>query len=182
MPDDTLDLNCPACGAPASADALERLAAGGAVFACDECGHTWSASPDGLDPFSLIISTRATPVTPCPERRPLSGHTRARRYIVRLPVRYRMANQREWRLGLTENISKSGILFRMERSGALFGYEPPAEPDTPVEIMLEVPSAPLETSNRIRCDGHVVRTVPPEGPDRLPMMAAAVGEYQLASA
>ena len=40
--------------------------------------------------------------------------TRALRFPLRLPLRYRAVAEGTWREGLTENISRSGVLFRAQ--------------------------------------------------------------------
>lgn len=174
-------MRCPECGLSSPFVELDGSAPADRWLQCSKCGHVWRWGRASVDPFSLILSTRAIPVTPCEEHRPAAGIPRARRYIIRLPIRYRMSSRNQWHTGLTENVSQSGILFRTERSGPLFGDELPAQPNTPVELLLDVPGAgPTEPVSRVRCEGQVVRTIEPEAPDMLPLVAAAIAEYRLA--
>jgi PilZ domain-containing protein len=64
-------------------------------------------------------------------------------------VRFRSADG-QWHLGVTESVSKSGILLRAEES---------LEPDTPIEMELELPQIRgEETAGRVICRGRVVRS------------------------
>src|SRR5581483_8833518 len=54
-----------------------------------------------------------------PPERPVPARTRiptfrAQRFNLNLPLRYRLLGEENWRLGTTENISRSGLLFRAE--------------------------------------------------------------------
>ncbi len=102
---------------------------------------------------------------------------------MKLTLRYRLAGAVEWETGETENISKSGVLFRTEHSGPLFRRYIRAEPQQPVELVLELPTInPASPVSRVRCLGEVVRAEDPEAPDMLPTVAATVHNYRLASA
>jgi len=75
---------------------------------------------------------------------------RAERFPIHMPVRYRELSGRVWFEGKTENISRSGVLFRAE---SILIQE------TAVEMRLALPvvikdEAPCE----ILCKGVVVRT------------------------
>lgn len=174
-------MRCPECGLSSAVIDLDGASADDRWLQCSKCGHVWRVEKAPIDPFSLIVSTRSVPVTPCEEHRPATGIRRARRYLVRLPVRYRMSGRSEWQTGLTENISKSGILFRTERSGRLFREDVPVQPNSSIELLVEVPAAgPTQAVSRVRCQGQVVRSIAPEAPDMLPLVAAAIGECRLA--
>ena len=85
-------------------------------------------------------------------------------------MRYRTARDLDWRNGVTENISRSGILFRPERA---------IEPKTPVDVILVLPGGVAgEPPSRLRCQGEIVRTEA-EASDTAPSAAAAVEEYRL---
>src|SRR3954453_14836990 len=95
---------------------------------------------------------------------------RAPRFPLHLQVRYRQADDdASWRPGVTENISHSGALVRVED---------PLQVDTPVEVRLVLPTA-LAKGERAEgaCRGRVVRTVPPEGHDDRPGIAVAIETY-----
>ncbi len=52
-----------------------------------------------------------------PEQLRVAQVERPPRYCVRLPIRYRRVTDTRWHLGVTENISRTGILFRTELPG-----------------------------------------------------------------
>jgi hypothetical protein len=83
------------------------------------------------------------------KRQEASG--RARRFPIHIPVRYRLASSPEWFEAYTENVSRSGVLFRTEHA---------FEPTTPLDLRLELP--PVDNGERVRgevvCKGEVVRT------------------------
>ncbi len=84
---------------------------------------------------------------------------RAPRFPLHLAVRYRQVGEADWCVGRTENISRSGVLVRTEKS---------VHVDTPVELRVELP--PLvpgkKESTQIWCHGRVVRTIA-ESDDRI---------------
>ena len=75
---------------------------------------------------------------------------RAARFMMRTPVRYRLVGDSEWHEGQTENISRSGVLFRVERA---------SEPSAPIEMRLVLPvTLAGEAAASIVCLGRIVRT------------------------
>jgi hypothetical protein len=73
---------------------------------------------------------------------------RAPRFPIQAPVRYRVDNG-PWRQGTAENISRSGLLLHAEEA---------VTPDTPIEMVVELPSVLQgEDSTRVVCRGRVVR-------------------------
>ena len=70
---------------------------------------------------------------------------RAPRYPLRIPVRYRPVGGSTWVRGVTENISRTGILLR---TGQLLPL------DTPMEIQFF-----LSSEGGVVCEGRVTRTV-----------------------
>ncbi len=95
---------------------------------------------------------------------------RAQRYKLRLPLRYRPLGEAQWRDGTTENISRSGLLFRGEE-----GLQPTAQ----LEISLVLPPeiAGL-ASAEVVCRGEIVRTIAPESGAMPPALAAKILQYQ----
>jgi PilZ domain-containing protein len=94
---------------------------------------------------------------------------RAARFPLHLRVRYRRAEDRTWRRGVTENISHSGALVRVDES---------LQVDTVIEVRLVFPAAPARRkSSEVACRGRVVRTVPPDGDETRPGIAVAIDEY-----
>jgi PAS domain S-box-containing protein len=95
---------------------------------------------------------------------------RAQRFKLNLPLKYRQIGQRDWRMGTTENISRSGLLFRAEELIA---------PNVQLEINLVLPAeiAGL-ASAEVMCRGEVVRTVEAETPSMSPALAAKILQYR----
>jgi two-component system cell cycle sensor histidine kinase/response regulator CckA len=94
---------------------------------------------------------------------------RAQRFNLHLPLKYRPLGEPDWRDGTTENISRSGMLFRGEDA---------ISPSVQVEINLVLPPeiaglAPAE----VVCRGEVVRSVAGEGPLVSPALAAKILQY-----
>jgi len=114
-------------------------------------------------PFSL--STLKTKV-----REKLSSASRAQRFNLQLPLEYRMLGESVWHNGTTENISRSGMLFRVEET---------IQPNAQLEINLVLPAeiAGLFPAEVI-CHGEVVRTVELEQPIVGPALAAKILRYQ----
>jgi hypothetical protein len=98
---------------------------------------------------------------------------RARRFEIRIPVRYRLSGTEEWRDGRTENISRSGVLFRTDHL---------MPPQTPIEVLMALPA---EVGGRgaatVLWRGRTVRTEPPRPEDPRPAVAAAIAGYRLTS-
>jgi PAS domain S-box-containing protein len=94
---------------------------------------------------------------------------RAQRFKLNLPLRYRQIGQHDWRMGTTENISRSGLLFRAEERIA---------PNVQLEINLVLPAeiAGL-ASTEVLCRGEVVRTIEAETPAMSPALAAKILQY-----
>jgi len=95
---------------------------------------------------------------------------RAQRFNLQLPLKYRLVGEREWHEGTTENISRSGMLFRAEEM---------VSPSALVEInmVLPVEIAGLAAAEVI-CRGEVVRTLKPEKTSQHPALAAKILQYQ----
>jgi hypothetical protein len=92
---------------------------------------------------------------------------RARRFPFGLELRYRPVGQGEWHEGLTENISRSGVLFR---SADILDV------DTPVEMSFTLPAGPVAPV--IQCEGRIVRSVLPGPFQAPPGMAATISDYR----
>jgi hypothetical protein len=173
---------CPHCGKQGRVESL-RTPARSPWRCCAGCGETWVAAPE-LDPFSAILASPAVFARPQPDQCPEHGAIRALRFAVRLPVHYRLAGTKQWSEGLTENISRSGVLFRVEAEAE--GYSVTSEmPDqkSRMEILLHVSGQRAgDEGIDIRCEGQVVRTLLPEMPGLLPGIAVAVRHYRLQAA
>jgi hypothetical protein len=88
-----------------------------------------------------------------------------------MTMRYRPSGERLWSEGLTENISRSGVLFRTDQ---------PVPLRAPIEMLLALPVEVGGGENAIViCRGRVVRTEPARGDDQRPAFAATITGYRL---
>ena len=86
-------------------------------------------------------------------------------------LRYRVPGENEWLEGETENISRSGVLFRPSA---------PLDVNTPIEVGLVLPEeAGGESGALMLCQARVVRTLLPAASDAPPVMAAKFLEYRI---
>lgn len=94
---------------------------------------------------------------------------RAQRFNLSLPLRYRLLGEQDWKKGLTENISRSGVLFRAEEM---------LQPNAQLEISLVLPAeiAGLSAAEVV-CRGEVVRSMQPENAQMNPALAAKILQY-----
>jgi hypothetical protein len=102
--------------------------------------------------------------------------TRAPRYRLRIPLRYRSAGDSQWRDGRTENISRSGVLFRTDRL---------MPPQTRIEIVLALPAevGGGDEAATVICRGRIVRTEVRAGDaddDEGLVVAATIAGYRIA--
>jgi hypothetical protein len=93
--------------------------------------------------------------------------TRARRFTLHSPVRYRTRDGR-WRRGTTENMSRSGILLRTEDDDLSL--------HVPVELVIELPPTLGDEAASIVCEGEIVRTASDESAGSL--FAASIDRYK----
>lgn len=106
-----------------------------------------------------------------PSRRAHKGLHRAQRFDIKIPVHFHERNGEEWHEGRTENISRSGLLFR-------------APEPLPLECMVEVKFA-LPTPNdaepgaTVLCDGKTIRTILAATSDESPGVAVKILNYRL---
>jgi len=94
---------------------------------------------------------------------------RAQRFHLHLPLRYRRLGEKDWHVGTTENISRSGMLFQADEL---------LQPSSQLEINLVLPQeiAGL-SSTEVVCRGEVVRTVERNGDTLTPALAARILQY-----
>ena len=105
------------------------------------------------------------PVAPASEMQP----TRAQRFQLHLPLRYRRLGESQWHEGTTENISRSGMLFKTDEL---------LQPNAQLEINLVLPAEIAGLSaTEVVCRGEVVRTVEPHGEMLSPALAARILQY-----
>ena len=90
---------------------------------------------------------------------------RAHRYALELPLRYRSIGDRTWSTGTTANISRSGVLFKGERSLNI---------DTEIEVGLLL--SKMTSGADIIFRARVVRMI--ANGDATPMLAAAFSNYR----
>jgi len=89
-------------------------------------------------------------------------------------MKYRPVGHTGWREGTTENISRSGVLFRAPDL---------LEPNTPVEMRVALPVGPTpELFPQVLCTGRIVRTVGILSDELHPALAVSIIGYQLQQA
>jgi hypothetical protein len=71
---------------------------------------------------------------------------------------------------MTESISRTGVLLRVEE---------PLPPDTPVEMVVELPAIPGEAPAHVVCSGRIVRAGTAAGDDPGPVVAATIATYRI---
>jgi hypothetical protein len=85
-------------------------------------------------------------------------------------LRYRLSGESKWRKGTTENISRSGVLFRGEEF---------AEPNTSLEMSFVLPDEIFGVrSAEVVCRGIVVRAERPKGAGAFPALASTISHYR----
>ena len=90
---------------------------------------------------------------------------RAQRFTIPITLRYRPAGQEGWKQGTVENISRSGVLFRVQEEVAV---------QTAVDITLVLEAAKNGVAPEVLCWGQIVRSVQHEGS---PALAAKIMDY-----
>jgi len=94
---------------------------------------------------------------------------RAPRFTLQIPVHYRVPGESQWRHGTTENISRSGVLFRTEQL---------LQPNERLEISLELPTDIFGlAAAEIVCRGEIVRQVDRADQGMSPVLAARILDY-----
>ncbi len=97
---------------------------------------------------------------------------RAERIATQLQLHYRTSGELNWYEASTENISRTGVLFRGERL---------LEVDTPVEMKFETlwlpPVEPAGIAD-VFWRGSIVRTVLPTASDARAVLAAKISQSQ----
>jgi DNA-binding response OmpR family regulator len=96
--------------------------------------------------------------------------SRAQRFQLQLPLKYRRLDEDRWHEGRTRNISRSGLLFQAEDL---------LHPNVVLEINLVLPPEIAGLSpTEVVCRGEVVRTVQSEGEQMPPALAAKILQYR----
>ncbi len=97
--------------------------------------------------------------------------TRAPRFTIHAPLHYRPSGGAVWHKGRTENISRSGMLFRVAQL---------MEVDTPIEMTFVLPvEVGGEAGTEVVCQGQIIRKVLPSAPDVAAILAARISDYRL---
>jgi PAS domain S-box-containing protein len=95
--------------------------------------------------------------------------SRAERFQLRLPLKYRRFDEEKWHDGETRNISRSGLLFQAEDL---------LQPNVMLEINLVLPAEIAGLSpTEVVCRGEVVRTVHSAHNEMPPALAARILQY-----
>src|ERR1700692_1090079 len=116
----------------------------------------------------VAMSTQSAEAAHAPRAREVSP-PRAQRFYIQLPLRYRRLGEKEWHVGTTENISRSGLLFAADEL---------LQPAAQLEINLVLPAEIAGLSaTEVVCRGEVVRTVEPRGKTLSPALAARILQY-----
>jgi PAS domain S-box-containing protein len=98
-----------------------------------------------------------------------SALSRAPRFQLRLPLKYRQLDEDKWHDGQTKDISRSGLLFQAEDL---------LQPHVILEINLVLPPEIAGLSpTEVVCRGEIVRTVQPAGEELTPALAARILQY-----
>jgi hypothetical protein len=154
---------------------------------CTKCGPTylpdpqWGGSSDSARPASAGV--RRSDKTGCGSlrafntnggdsmgRREQEDLARAERFPVHLPVRYRLPQSRDWFEARTENVSRTGLLFRSDCH---------LEPATMVDVRLEVSKINGHSDGaEVVCKCEVVRTEDACGGSISPAVAVAIHNYR----
>ena len=94
---------------------------------------------------------------------------RAERFALQLPLKYRPLGEQDWHSGTTENISRSGMLFRAEEL---------ISPNVQLEINLVLPREIAGLSDaEVVCRGEIVRAVERSESTMSPAIAAKILQY-----
>jgi CheY-like chemotaxis protein len=98
-----------------------------------------------------------------------SALSRAPRFQLQLPLKYRRLDEERWHEGETRNISRSGLLFDAEDA---------LQPSIQLEINLVLPAEIAGLSpTEVVCRGEIVRTVKAAGEEMPPALAAKILQY-----
>jgi hypothetical protein len=94
---------------------------------------------------------------------------RAPRFPLQFPLRYKSGGDAEWREGHGANISRSGLLFRVEQS---------IPPQTPIELAFVLPlQIPGKSVATVACRARVVRQASGAGRGEV-FVAAVIESYR----
>jgi len=95
---------------------------------------------------------------------------RAPRVRATVPLHIREVGGFGWKTGTTEDISQSGVLFKVDKA---------MEVGTPVELQYSPPvQVTWATNSQVSCRGKIVRTQPAPSPESKPACAAKIVTYE----
>jgi len=115
---------------------------------------------------AMSAQTAQTRAAQGPQHLPPS---RAQRFQLHLPLKYRQLDEEKWHDGETRNISRSGLLFQAEDL---------LQPNVILEINLVLPAEIAGLSaTEVVCKGEVVRTIASNGEKMPPALAAKILQY-----
>jgi len=118
-------------------------------------------------PGEVAMPIQKIQTAPGLQQLPLS---RAQRFHLQLPLKYRRLDEEDWHDGETRNISRSGLLFQAEDV---------LQPNVILEINLVLPAEIAGLSQtEVVCRGEVVRTVQAAGEEMPPALAAKILQYR----
>ncbi len=90
---------------------------------------------------------------------------RAKRFPIQATLRYRIQSEHTWHIGVIENVSTSGLLFRGEHS---------LVPGTQIEMSFNLPGElGSEAGAKVICHGAIVRSA------EYQMLAASISRSRL---
>lgn len=123
-----------------------------------------------LDTVTPKTAAQGKPLTPRQSVLEREQSSRAQRFQIQVPLRYRQIGQNTWSTGKTENISRSGMLFH-------------AEENLPMHVQLEINLVlPAEIAGlsaaEVICRGEIVRSVQGAEPAMPAALAAKILQYQ----
>ncbi|HXE74858.1 MAG TPA: PilZ domain-containing protein [Candidatus Xenobia bacterium] len=96
---------------------------------------------------------------------------RATRFPLHMPVQFRLPGDKDWRHGMIENISRSGVLFQSDVS---------VDARTPLEMRMALPVGLAgHVGASVYCQAQVVRILEPAGSRVRPVVAVTINEYRL---
>jgi CheY-like chemotaxis protein len=121
-------------------------------------------------PQEVAMAARAgSQIRPTRDQKDKLSAFRAQRFSLQLPLKYRPLGEQDWHSGTTENISRSGMLFRAEEL---------ISPNVQLEINLVLPREIAGLSDaEVVCRGEIVRAVEGSGSTVSPAIAARILQY-----
>jgi len=97
--------------------------------------------------------------------------TRAQRFELQIPIRYRAGDEADWHQGTTRNISRSGVLFQGEDW---------AEPRCHLELNLRLPRENgVDRAAELACRGTVTRSERGGSEEGGHLIAISISHYRL---